>query len=104
MTYPESQEWARPSGTTRNPPVPCNALVSSGTTDNLGLPVICGTTKTIEGLRIPWDQPLDADRCEETYPYEVACDGCEGPEEILPKVGFLQGEVLVGLQAGRHLC
>lgn len=51
----------------------------------------------------PWYQPLDADRCEEPYPYEVPRHGGEGPEEVLPKVGFLQGEVLVGLQAGRHL-
>lgn len=48
-------------------------------------------------------QPLNADRCEESYPYEVPRYRGEGPEEVLPQVGFLQGEVLVGLQAGRHL-
>lgn len=50
-----------------------------------------------------WDPPLDADRCEESYSYEVPGDGREGPEEVLPEVGLLQGEVLVGLQAGCHL-
>lgn len=50
------------------------------------------------------DQPLDADRCKKSYPNEVPCDGGEGPEEILPQVGFLQSEVLVGFQAGGHLC
>lgn len=50
------------------------------------------------------DQPLDADGCKKSYPNEVPCDRGEGPEEVLPQVGFLQGEVLVGLQAGCHLC
>lgn len=50
------------------------------------------------------DQPLDADGCEEAYPDEVSCYGGEGPEEVLPQVGLLQREVLVGLQAGCHLC
>lgn len=53
--------------------------------------------------RPPWHRPLNADRCEESYSYEVARHGGEGPEEVLPQVGLLQGEVLVGLQAGGHL-
>lgn len=54
-------------------------------------------------LVLLWDPPLDADRREESYPYEVPGDRREGPEEVLPEVGLLQGEVLVGFQAGRHL-
>ena len=54
-------------------------------------------------LFIGWYRPLDADRCEEPYPDEVPRYGGEGPEEVLPQVGLLQGEVLVRLQAGRHL-
>lgn len=47
--------------------------------------------------------PLDADGREEADPDEVASHGREGPEEVLSGVGLLQGEVLVGLQAGGHL-
>lgn len=50
------------------------------------------------------DQPLNADGREEADPDEVSCYGGEGPEEVLPQVGLLQREVLVGLQAGCHLC
>lgn len=51
----------------------------------------------------PWCSPLNADRREESYPNEIPRHGREGPEEVLPQVGFLQREVLVGLHAGRHL-
>lgn len=47
--------------------------------------------------------PLDADGGEEADPDEVSGHRGEGPEEVFPQVGLLQGEVLVGLQAGRHL-
>lgn len=49
------------------------------------------------------DQPLNADGREEADPDEVSRYGGEGPEEVLPQVGLLQREVLVGLQAGCHL-
>lgn len=51
----------------------------------------------------PKHPPLYADGGEEPDPDEVPRHRREGPEEVLPQVGLLQGEVLVGLQAGGHL-
>jgi len=51
----------------------------------------------------PRHWPFDAERFEESESDEVSGGGSEGPEEVLPQVSLLQGEVLVGFQAGAHL-
>lgn len=43
------------------------------------------------------------ERFEESESDEVSGSGSEGPEEVLPQVSLLQGEMLVGFQAGAHL-
>lgn len=52
----------------------------------------------------PRHWPFDAEWFEESESDEVSGSGCEGPEEVLLQVSLLQGEVLVGFQAGAHLC
>lgn len=47
--------------------------------------------------------PFDAEWFEESESDEVSGGGSEGPEKVLPQVSLLQGEVLVGFQAGAHL-
>lgn len=48
------------------------------------------------------DTPLKTQWLEEAEADEVPCSRREGPEEILTQVGFLQGEVLVRLEARAH--
>lgn len=55
-------------------------------------------------LAAPKHRPFNAEWFEESESDEVSSGGCEGPEEILSQVSLLQGEVLVGFQAGAHLC
>lgn len=55
-------------------------------------------------LTSPKHWPFNAERLEESESDEVSGRGSEGPEEVLPQVSLLQGEVLVGFQAGAHLC
>lgn len=47
--------------------------------------------------------PFNSEWFEESEADEVPGSGSEGPEEVLPQVSLLQGEVLVGFQAGAHL-
>lgn len=54
--------------------------------------------------KTPRHLPFNAERLEEPESDEVSGCGSEGPEEVLPQVSLLQGEVLVGFQAGAHLC
>lgn len=51
----------------------------------------------------PKHWPFDTEWFEESESDEVSGSGSEGPEEVLPQVSLLQGEVLVGFQAGAHL-
>lgn len=51
----------------------------------------------------PRHWPFYAEWFEESESDEVSSGGSEGPEEVLPQVSLLQGEVLVGFQAGAHL-
>ena len=53
---------------------------------------------------LPKHWPFDAEWFEESESDEISGSRSEGPEEVLPQVSLLQGEVLVGFQAGAHLC
>lgn len=66
--------------------------------------LLSGSSFTTSFLFQGFYGPLNADGREESYPDEISGYRGEGPEEVLSCVGLLQGEVLVRLQAGRHLC